>query len=137
MRKIVLAVIGCFVVTAGLSAVQAKPEAVYGTVRDSSGHVLSDVQIILENKSKRVTRRATTNDAGEYRIEVPFGSYVMWVTYKGIIKDKMPDGLRLNANETLKKDITLTIPDQKPSGKGTPPQRPKGPLPEGSIPTPR
>ncbi len=132
MRKVVFAVVAYFVFTAALSAVQTKPEAIYGTVRDSSGRPVSGVNIVLINRSTRARgSTATTNESGEYRVEVSPGSYDLFAVNGNFLKLEFAHDLHINANQTVKKDVTL--PEVKP----VPPPAPKGPLPEGAIPPPR
>ena len=134
MRKVGFAVVAYFVFTAALSAVQTKSAAIYGTVRDSSGRVLAGVGIQLKNRTTKAQSTATTNEAGEYRIELPPGSYYMLVEFNFRFEVFDPS-FRINENEALKKDVML--PEEKPPVKRTPAQEPKGPLPEGAIPPPR
>ena len=135
MRKIGFAIIAYFVVfTVASSAMQSKPEAIYGTLRDTAGHPLSGPQITLVNKSTRARGGvAETNEAGEYRIEVSSGAYDLYLRYETFFQKLFT--VQVNANEIIKKDITII--EQPPRAKPSPPAGPKRPLPEGAIPPPR
>lgn len=134
MRKVGFAVIAYLVATASFAAVQSKPAAVYGTLRDSVGAPIPEEEILLVNKSTKSSSRTITNKDGEYRIEVPPGSYYMYVRHNPAAANLRFD-LRVNENETIKKDLML--PERIPPVKRDPMQGRKEPLPEGAIPPPR
>ena len=135
MRKIGFAIIAYFVLfTVASPAMQSKPEAIYGTLRDTAGHPLSGAQITLMNKSTRARGGvAQTNEAGEYRIEVSSGAYVLYLRYEAFFQELFT--VQVNANEIIKKDITIS--EQPPRAKPSPPAGPRRPLPEGAIPPTR
>jgi len=117
-----------------MSAVQSKPEAIYGTLRDTAGHALSGAQITLVNKRTGVRGGvAETNEAGEYRIEVSSGAYDLYLRYKSYFEKLFT--VQVNGNEIIKKDIT--IPEDKDLAKPNSPSGPRSPLPEGAIPPAR
>jgi hypothetical protein len=135
MRKVGLAIIVYFVVfTVASPGMQSKPEAIYGTLHDIAGHLLSGAQITLVNKSTRARGGvAETNEAGEYRIEVSSGAYDLYLRYETFFEKLFT--VQVTANENVKKDITII--EQPPRAKPSLPAGPRGPLPEGAIPPQR
>ena len=135
MRKIVFVVTAYLAFIVGLATAQSKSGAIYGTVRDTSENLLPEVEIILTNLDTKIVIQTTTNKSGEYRVEVPSGSYALFADLKGFRLLKAPD-LRLTENQTIKKDVTLSEDKrgQNPLRR-SPAETPKTPLPEGNVPS--
>src|SRR5580698_7526098 len=95
---------------AGLSHAQTEVTgAIAGTVKDSSGAMLTDASVAATNIATQVTDQATTNTVGLYRFPslLP-GTYSITVTKDGFEKYIIED-LRVEAGTVVPLDIKLTI----------------------------
>lgn len=88
---------------------QSASAAVNGTVRDKSGAVVSDAQIIFRNIDTGVQHTDKTGSAGIYSItDIPPGNYSVRAVKNGFAT-REETGIVLHVNETVKLDFTMTI----------------------------
>jgi outer membrane receptor protein involved in Fe transport len=102
--------IGVLLICAGsLHAQTAVTGAVTGSVKDSTGAVLTDATVEATNTNTRVTDRTTTNAAGFFRFPslVP-GTYTITVTKTGFAKYVRQD-MTVEAGSALSVDATVTV----------------------------
>ena len=81
-----------------------------GTVRDSTGAVVSGAQIVVSNPEHGVNRTTTTNSAGDYvvpALPAP-GSYDVTVTAHGF-KKFVANGVVLDVAQKARVDITVQV----------------------------
>ena len=105
-----LAAAGLFAVRPALVGAQGSRvgAALEGTVRDSSGAVISGAAIAIRNTSTNQTRAAETNAEGSFRAEaLPVGSYEVRVDQPGFAPYKQGD-VELALGQTTHLDIVLT-----------------------------
>src|SRR5262249_9149592 len=83
--------------------------SITGTVRDSSGAVVTGAEVKIVNSSIGVTRAATTNADGAYLAPgLPAGTYDLSVTAKGF-KSYQAKGVVIQVAEKARVDVTLQI----------------------------
>jgi Carboxypeptidase regulatory-like domain/TonB dependent receptor len=81
--------------------------AVNGTVRDASGGVIPDANVVLHNRSTNLDRNTVTNSAGFYVIpDIQPGEYDLTVS-KGGFKTSQREDVTLDVNQTSTIDYTL------------------------------
>jgi protocatechuate 3,4-dioxygenase beta subunit len=72
-----------------MSQAQSNAADLQGTVRDQNGAVVANAAITVRNAGTNVSREATTNDDGYYKIvNLPPGEYVITVkatNYKTVV----------------------------------------------------
>ncbi len=82
---------------------------VSGTVKDSSGAVVSNAPVILTNVNTNIAKTLKTGSDGSYLFTlVPIGTYSISVQQTGFRK-YVRDGIVLNVNQNAKVDISLTV----------------------------
>jgi hypothetical protein len=80
---------------------------VLGTVRDSSGAVISGAQVTLTNTGTSSVRTAVTDDSGDYAFNnIDVGKYILSITAPGFETDSLPE-ISLLARETRRLDAEL------------------------------
>src|ERR1700730_5897150 len=80
-----------------------------GTVMDSTGAVVPNVEVTLTNPATGQVRKATTNTLGAYVFpSLGVGVYTLSATAQGFHKFIVTD-IVVNTAQTLKEDITLTV----------------------------
>ena len=80
-----------------------------GTVTDSSGAVVPNVEVTLTNPATGQVRKATSNTQGIYVFpSLGVGQYTISATASGFHKFIVTD-IVVNTAQTLKEDITLTV----------------------------
>jgi len=80
-----------------------------GTVTDSTGAVVPNVEISLTNTATGQVRKATTNTSGEYVFpSLGVGNYTLSAVASGFHKFIVTD-IVVNVAQTLKEDVTLTV----------------------------
>jgi hypothetical protein len=101
----ILAFIGTILITAN-SYAQNPNGALRGEVQDASGARVAGARIIVKSTGSSITREATANDRGEFRIEglLP-GSYHVAVTAKGFA-EAMAD---VDVAVSVVRDIAVTL----------------------------
>ena len=79
-----------------------------GTVRDSSGAVVSGATVLLHSKGTNLDRSVTTNSAGIYVIpQIQPGDYSVKVSQAGF-RTEIKSNITLDVNQTATLDLTLT-----------------------------
>jgi hypothetical protein len=82
---------------------------VLGTVTDSSGAVIPDVNVALKNTGTGITMAATTDAVGTYSFPVvPVGEYSLTVAKTGF-KTSVLSGISVSALENVRLDVALTL----------------------------
>jgi hypothetical protein len=83
--------------------------SIYGTVTDETRAVLPDVTVTITHQETGLTRRLTTNDAGNYEAPLlPVGSYTVEAKRQGFARF-VRSGIKLSVNENLRIDIVLKV----------------------------
>jgi len=101
--------IGAALLLAGVAHAAETTATISGTVRDTSGAVLSKATLQLTNVGTNVSRTITAGTDGSYLFSlVPIGTYRLEVTQKGFAK-YVRDGIVLNVNQNAKLDVTLQV----------------------------
>jgi hypothetical protein len=93
-----------------LASLEAKAQDladVVGTVTDSSGAVIPDVQVTVTNPERGFLRKVVSDSAGEYQASrVPIGNYTLTVEKPGFGK-LVRSGITLQVGQTLRVDLQL------------------------------
>src|SRR5215510_3114020 len=90
-----------------LAYAQGERGSFNGIVTDSTGAVIPNAEVIATNKETNVETRATTTDAGVYRLPyLPIGLYKISVKATGF-QTAIADGITLRVAQTLTVDIKL------------------------------
>jgi len=80
-----------------------------GTVKDSTGAVVSKATVTLTNSGTNVSRSISTGSDGTYLFTlVPIGTYRVTVEQSGFRK-YVHEGIVLNVNQNAKLDVTLNV----------------------------
>jgi hypothetical protein len=111
MHRSRFALIAMFVVALLLipSAGAQENAIITGTVMDSTGAVVPNVEITLTNPATGQVRKATTNTLGAYVFpSLGVGHYTLTATAQGFHKYIVTD-IVVNVAQSLKEDITLTV----------------------------
>ena len=104
-----LVVLGC--VSAAMSQAQSNAADLQGTVRDQNGAVVANAAITVRNAGTNVSREATTNDDGYYKIvNLPPGEYVITVKATNY-KTAVVSAVKLTIGQTVNQDVPLEIGD--------------------------
>ncbi len=81
--------------------------AINGTVRDSSGGVIPDANVVLHNRGTKLDRNAATNSAGFYALtNIQPGEYDLTVSKDGFKTSQRTD-VTVDVNQTATLDYTL------------------------------
>src|SRR5438128_2090165 len=82
--------------------------ALGGTVSDQKGGVISGATVTVTNKATGIGRTATTNDNGEYRLDLlPAGSYDIKVSATGF-GDMTAENVQVLVGQTSSFNVTMT-----------------------------
>jgi hypothetical protein len=93
---------------AGLSA-QIRSNTITGTLRDSSGGVVPNADVVLTDQQTNVTVHTKSTDAGDFTFPyLPEGVYALSVNLPGFVGYREV-GLRVESNQTLRADVTLKV----------------------------
>lgn len=104
-----LVVLGC--VSAAMSQAQSNAADLQGTVRDQNGAAVANAAIVVRNAATNVSREATTNDEGYYKIvNLPPGEYAITVKATNY-KTAVISAVRLTIGQTVNQDVPLEIGD--------------------------
>jgi hypothetical protein len=88
---------------------QGATGAINGTVADTSGAVIPNAKIVLQNTATGAARTALTNATGTYVFpEVIPGTYAIQVTAEGFTPAKA-EGFTLNVNQTVTQNFSLNV----------------------------
>src|SRR4029077_11786638 len=91
----------------GLALGQASSSSVRGTVTDQSGGVLPGATVVIANNESKITRTATTGEAGDYRfLSLPPGTYTLSVTASGFARYEQT-GLQLLVDTPATANVQL------------------------------
>ncbi|MGO8817630.1 MAG: carboxypeptidase regulatory-like domain-containing protein [Terriglobia bacterium] len=86
--------------------------SVTGTVSDQSGAVVPEAKVSIANDQTELTRSATTDTAGQYRIlDLPEGNYTLSVTAKGFETVKKTS-IIVAIGQVNVQDLQLTVGSQ-------------------------
>ncbi len=97
------------ILVAGVCAAQETTGSVAGTIRDPSGAVLPNVEVVLTNVDTGYTRHTTSNASGIYFASLlPLGSYELSVQHPGFRKF-MQKGIAVHVNDALTVNVTLAV----------------------------
>jgi hypothetical protein len=98
----------CLICSTFLSA-QGTGGRILGRVSDSSGAVLSNVQVTLTNEATGVSSESTTNASGEYGFpQVPVGTYRLEFDLAGF-KKNVQRGVNVDLNQVVTVNSALQI----------------------------
>jgi outer membrane receptor protein involved in Fe transport len=91
------------------AAAQSTTGIIAGVVKDSTGAVLPGATLAVVNEDTNVSRSATTNTAGEFKVEfLPVGTYRVEVTLDGF-KRATRTGVVVEVSRTARVDPVLEI----------------------------
>jgi hypothetical protein len=102
-----------FLAAIALSPVSASAQAVYGsiygTVTDSTGAVIPNAQVVVQDTAKGTNVTVPSNEAGEFRIDhlIP-DAYSVTVDQSGFKKYEQT-GIQVVADSALKVDVVLSV----------------------------
>src|SRR5258708_5082806 len=83
--------------------------ALSGTIRDSSGAIVSEVTITLTNTETNISKTLRSGADGTYSFTlVPVGNYKLTVEHSGFRK-YVQEGIVLQVNQEAKQDVTLQV----------------------------
>jgi uncharacterized protein YfaS (alpha-2-macroglobulin family) len=111
MRRISLIILAVLCSASGVIA-QSEHGTIRGSVRDKTGSFAPGSEVTLINLNTKEMLATRTDDSGEFRFEVPSGSYSLAV--QGSSKTSV---FGLNEKQTVQKNFTLGS-----SGERNPPQ---------------
>lgn len=102
---------GLFVLLGGTAsaplAAQSTFGSILGTVRDTTGAVVSGAEVQLTNSGTTAVRTAVTDTSGSYAFNnIDVGQYVLAISAPGFEKESLPE-ISLLARETRRLDVTL------------------------------
>jgi hypothetical protein len=111
-RGILTAVAGALLILLGAALpgqAQQITASITGTVKDSSGAVISGAAIKATNDATGFSRSVTANEYGEYRIDyLPVGTYTVQVKAAGF-KTSVQSNITLSVDQVQAVDIALTV----------------------------
>jgi hypothetical protein len=103
------ALVTIFLALNGLAFSQASSSSVRGTVTDQSGSVLPGATVVIANNESKITRTATTGEAGDYRfLSLPPGRYTLSVTASGFARYE-ETGLQLLVDTPATANVQLRV----------------------------
>jgi len=103
---VVLLFLLIFVSVPSLMLAQNPNGALRGEVQDASAARVAGARVVVQSAGSSITREATVNDRGEFRIEgLPPGSYRVTVTAKGFTQATAD----VNVAVSVVRDITVTL----------------------------
>jgi hypothetical protein len=107
MRVLLACMTVLLVVSAAMAQAQSNAGDLQGTVRDSNGAVVANASVTARNSATSVSRAATTNDDGFYKIvNLPPGSYEVTVEAANFKKAVIPS-VKVTIGQTINQDIPL------------------------------
>jgi hypothetical protein len=97
------------VFSAAALVAQSELATLTGTVTDSTGGVLGNVEVTASNEATTLTYSTKTNDAGRYFIpNLRPGVYTVSAAFPGF-KKHVQSGVIVQVNETVRLDVSLTV----------------------------
>jgi carboxypeptidase family protein/TonB-dependent receptor-like protein len=107
MRVLLACMTVLLVVSAAMAQAQSNAGDLQGTVRDSNGAVVANASVTARNSATSVSRAATTNDDGFYKIvNLPPGGYEVTVEAANFKKAVIPS-VTVTIGQTINQDIPL------------------------------
>src|SRR5437667_9863367 len=98
-------------VSAAMSQAQSSAADLQGVVHDPNGAVVTNATVTARNTATNVSREATTNDDGFYKIvNVAPGTYEITVSVSGY-KTAVIQAVHLTVGQTANQDISLEVGD--------------------------
>jgi hypothetical protein len=89
------------------AAAQTATGQITGTVKDTSGLVMSKVKVVVTNQQTGLTRETSTNENGDYVVPLlPVGAYVVTAEHAGF-KLAMRSDVGLNVDQVQRVDMQL------------------------------
>src|SRR6266571_4889657 len=112
VMRVLFAVFAIFVcVSAAMSQAQSNAADLQGTVRDQNGAVVPNASITARNSATNVSREATTNDDGFYKIvNLSPGDYELHVKAANY-KTAVVPSVKLTIGQTINQDVPLEVGD--------------------------
>jgi hypothetical protein len=94
-----------------MSQAQSNAADLQGTVRDANGAVVANASVVVRNTGTNVSREATTNDDGYYKIvNLPPGDYELNVKAANYKTARIPS-VKLTIGQTINQDVPLEVGD--------------------------
>lgn len=88
---------------------QASSQQISGSVRDSSGLVVTSAKVIVRNSATGIVREATVNDSGFYSVTaIAIGDYQIEASAAGFKKFVLKD-VKVDVNSKVNADILLEV----------------------------
>ncbi|HYW74631.1 MAG TPA: carboxypeptidase regulatory-like domain-containing protein, partial [Pyrinomonadaceae bacterium] len=104
---VAVAIVSCF--TVAMSQAQSDAADLQGTVRDANGAVVANATVTARNTGTNVTREATTNGDGFYKIvNLTPGAYELTVKAANYKTAVIPS-VRLTLGQTINQDVPLEV----------------------------
>ncbi|MBI1790168.1 MAG: carboxypeptidase regulatory-like domain-containing protein [Acidobacteria bacterium] len=101
--------LACFLGMESTLSAQTATAQITGTVRDSTGAVMTQVKVTVTSQLTGLTRSATTNDTGTYSFPLlPVGLYSVTAEQQGFSQAKRSD-IRLNVDQVLRVDLEMAV----------------------------
>ncbi|MGA3160727.1 MAG: carboxypeptidase regulatory-like domain-containing protein [Terracidiphilus sp.] len=95
--------------TASQLLAQSTQSTILGTVKDTTGAVIPNAEVVVTNVDKGVSSAYRTDASGNYQaIELIPGTYKMRVTKAGF-ETRVLEDLQLTARQQLRADVTLAV----------------------------
>src|SRR5689334_5568210 len=92
---------------AAFGQAQSNAADIQGTIKDSTGAVITNATVTARNPSTNVTRNASSNDEGLYRIiNIPPGDYEITVEAANFKKAVLPK-VTVTVGQAAEVDVTL------------------------------
>ena len=114
-KKSLQVLLVCFAVAmcfgTAMSQAQSNAADLQGTVRDANGAVVANATVKVRNTGTNVSREATTNDDGYYKIvNLPPGDYELNVQAANY-KTAVVPSVKLTIGQTINQDVPLEVGD--------------------------
>src|ERR1041385_5790906 len=107
MRVLLACMTVLVVASAAMAQAQSNAGDLQGTVHDANGAVVANASVTARNSATSVSRAATTNDDGFYKIvNLPPGNYEVTVEAANFKKAVIPS-VTLTIGQTINQDIPL------------------------------
>src|ERR1041385_3925801 len=107
MRVLLACMTVLVVASAAMAQAQSNAGDLQGTVRDANGAVVANASVTARNTATSVSREATTNDDGYYKIvNLPPGSYEVTVEAANFKKAVIP-AVTVTIGQTINQDVPL------------------------------
>ena len=110
--KSLLSLLGIIVAFSNLLNAQSTAGSIVGKVRDPSGAVIGDADVMVRNQATNVARRVKTNSDGDYTVPLlPPGVYEVDVNRTGF-RSAAFSNVNLEVNQTVRVDAALDVGSQ-------------------------